>query len=198
MNKMTPSQRIADAEAAGVKLSDHDKAAIFAALEDAQTLYTKASHLSNCDPMNKGHAFPMGVGFTRMTKRAEQRIDASVRRAGESLPVFAKANQASLYAEALLSGTGTEDDKLKKAIKREQMLQALIVRLISWKKGDKIAAFSLERINKDRDGYPSSYTISGNGIIKGVYDKIDVVREFFKGNKSEFRAMVDAARARLV
>ncbi|UUZ66333.1 hypothetical protein LP417_35570 (plasmid) [Polaromonas sp. P1-6] len=36
----------------------------------------------------------------------------------------------------------------------------------------------------DHDGYPASYTISGDGIIKGVHDKVDVEREIFASDKS--------------
>lgn len=190
-------QRIAAAEQSGVNLSDADKTAIRETLEKAANLNRKASRTSalGSDPLNKGNAFPMGVGFTRETKRSNQRIDASVRRAGEAVVLWKKAEQAEKYAEALLAGKNTEADKLRKAIKREEMQRALVEKLEGWAKDDKIGGFTIERVNKDRDGYPASYTISGEGIVKGVQDKVDVVREFFAGDKDAFRAMVDEARA---
>ena len=189
-------QRIAEAELAGVELSDDDKDKIRAALTKAEELNRKAGRISGLasDPMRKGNAFPMGVGFTRMTKRAEQRIDASVKRAGEAVEVFKRAEQAERYAEALLAGNGTDADKIRKEEVRTETRRVLLDKLLNWKKGDKIGAYTIERVSNDAEGYPSSYTISGDGIIKGVSDKVQVAREFFDGDKEALRAMVDEIR----
>lgn len=189
-------KRIADAEKNGIVLSDDDKANIRAAIEKAAELQRKADGIMgrSSDPMNKGNAFPMGVGFTKMTKRLSQRIDSSVKRAGEAVAIFGKANQAEGYAEALLSGKGTEADKIHKAAKKEESRRGLVEKLLNWKKGDKIGPYTIERVNSDRDGYPASYTISGDGIIKGVWDKVDVAKDFFDGSKEAFRRVVDEVR----
>lgn len=189
-------QRIAEAELAGVELSDDDKDKIRAALTKAEELNRKAGRISGLasDPMRKGNAFPMGVGFMRMTKRAEQRIDASVKRAGEAVEVFKRAEQAERYAEALLAGNGTDADKIRKEEVRTETRRVLLDKLLNWKKGDKIGAYTIERVSNDAEGYPSSYTISGDGIIKGVSDKVQVAREFFDGDKEALRAMVDEIR----
>jgi len=189
-------RRIADAEASGVVLSDADKAKIRKAFEDAEDAQKQANRLSgsSSDPLNKGTAFPMGVGFTRMTKRAEQRIDASVKKAGEAVRFFNKAKLLRADVEALLAGKGTEADKAAKADKRKSYQTEVAAKLLTWKKGDKIASFTIERVNMDRDGYPSSYTISGDGIVKGVHDKVDVVKEIFGGDKQAFRKTIDEAR----
>jgi hypothetical protein len=190
-------QRIADAEAAGVVLSENDKDKIRAAITKADDLARQANRhsVAASDPMRKGNAFPMGVGFTRMTKRASQRIDASVRRAGEYVKAFKKSEQAQKYADELLAGKGTDADVARKAAKREEVQRFLVGKLLNWQKGDKIGPVTVTRINKDRDGYPASYTIAGDGIITGVMDKVDVVREMFSGDKAKFRAMVDEVRA---
>ena len=187
---------IAEAEAAGVVLSQQDKNDIRGALTKADDLRRKAGGIMgrSSDPMRKGNAFPMGVGFTRMTKRAEQRIDASVRAAGEAVKKFTAADQAEKYANDLLAGKGTEADKADKAQRQVEMQRNLVRRLVDWKKGDKIGPVTIARVNKDADGYPATYTISGDGVIKGVMDKVDVVREFFGRDKAAFRAMVDEIR----
>lgn len=189
--------RIAAAEKAGVKLSTDDKAKVRDALERASDLRKKADRTSaaGSDPMNKGDAFPMGVGFTKMTKRAEQRIDASVRRAGEAVALYKKAEMAQREADSLLQGKGTQEDQQRKAERRTEMQRAVVRKLLGWKKGDKVGGFTIERVNKDRDGYPATYTISGAGIVQGVQDKVDVVRELFGGDKKKFRAMVDFEKA---
>ena len=190
-------QRIADAEAAGVVLSESDKDKIRAAITKAEDLTRQANRhsIASADPMRKGNAFPMGVGFTKMTKRAEQRIDASVRRAGEYVKAFNKAEAAAKAADDLLAGKGTDADNERKAKIRDETQRALIGKLLGWKKGDKIGGVTIERVNKDRDGYPATYTISGDGIIAGVMDKVDVAREMFGGDKDKFRAMVDEIKA---
>ena len=186
--------RIAEAEASGIVLSDADKAKIRESYAKAAELRKRANGLGNADPMNKGNAFPMGVGYTKMTKRAEQRIDASVRRAGEAAKLYDQADIAQKYADALLAGKETEADNARKKEKRVEAQRNLIDRLLKWKKGDKIGAFTIERVNFDADGYPSTYTISGDGIVKGVMDKVDVAREFFGGDKAKVRALVDEIR----
>ena len=189
-------RRIADAEASGVVLSDADKAKIRKAFDNAEDAQKQANRLSGAssDPLNKGNSFPMGVGFTRMTKRTEQRIDASVKKAGEAVKFFNKAKLLRADVEALLAGKGTEADKAAKADKRKRYQAEVAAKLLTWKKGDKIASFTIERVNMDRDGYPSSYTISGEGIVKGVHDKVDVVKEIFGGDKQAFRKTIDEAR----
>jgi hypothetical protein len=190
-------KRIAAAKASGISLSQADEVEIRRASTEASDLRRKADRTgaASSDPLNKGTAFPMGVGFTRETKRGNQRIDASVRKAGEAVELYKKAEVAEKYVASLLSGTGTEADKLRKDGKRTEFRRKLIESLVNWKKGDKLGGFTIERVNADRDGYPASYTISGDGIIKGVSDKVDVAREFFGRDKDAFRSMVDDVRA---
>lgn len=185
--------RIAAAEAAGFTLSDIDKSVIRKL--DFESHSERRIANRSFDPMKKGTAFPLGVGYTKMTKRASQRIDSSVRRAGESVAAAKKLAHMNRDIDALLVGKGTDADKQRKAKRREQMQRELVQCLLAWKKGDTIATFTVERVNKDRDGYPASYTISGHGIIKGIYDKVDVVRELFSGDKNSFRKIVDEQRA---
>jgi diguanylate cyclase (GGDEF)-like protein len=184
-------QRIADAEANGVELSEKDKKIIRETQTKADDLARKAYRTGNTDPMNKGNAFPMGVGYTKMTKRKEQAIDASVRKAGEAVKLWNKAKTESDYVDKLLSGKGTEADIARKEIKKSEGRRRIVETLLNWKKGDKLGGFTIERINRDRDGYPASYTISGEGIIKGVQDKVNVVKELFGGDIDQFRSLVD-------
>lgn len=190
-------QRIAQAEANGVTLSEADKAQVRQLMQEAHDLRRKADRTSaaGADPLNKGNAFPMGVGFTRETKRSNQRIDASVRHAGEAVKLYEAAGVKEKGAERLLQGIDTEAHKAKQAERKTEAQRAMVRKLVNHQPGDKIGQFTIERVNKDRDGYPASYTISGDGIVKGVQDKVDVAREFFGGDKAAFRQVVDAERA---
>ncbi|QMI49910.1 hypothetical protein [Burkholderia sp. MBR-1] len=192
-------QRIAAACSAGVVLDECDQLQIRETLRKAKAFRRKADRVASlgADPMNKGNAFPMGVGFTRVTKRAAQRIDASVRRAGEAVDLYRKAEQFEAHANTLLSGKGTAADRQRCADARVRTQREALARLIGWKKGDTMGRFCIERVNRDRDGYPVSYTISGEGIVKGVWDKVDVIRTLFDGDKSAFRRTVDEIREAL-
>lgn len=186
--------RITAAEKSGVKLSDRDKIAIRTAHQEYVDLSRKASRLSVADPMNKGNAFPMGVGYTKMTKRKEQAIDSSVRKAGEAVTTFNKAKSKRELIESLLTGKGTESDREKQTTKKEENKVVLARKIIGLKKGDKFGGAIVERVNLDKDGYPASVTISGEGIIKGVGDKIDIVRDFYGRDKEGYRRIVDSIR----
>lgn len=190
-------QRISEAEGRGVVLSAADKDRVRQLLQEAHDLRRKAERTSaaGADPMNKGNSFPMGVGFTRETKRSNQRIDASVRRAGEAVKFWEAAKVKEQGAERMLQGVDTDAHKAKQAERKAETQRALVRKLVNHQPGDKIGPFTIERVNKDRDGYPATYTISGDGIVKGVQDKVDVAREFFGSDKAAFRAMVDAERA---
>lgn len=193
-------KRIAEAEASGVVLTDSDKAKIRELDQKAKEHRRKADKLSGAasDPLNKGNAFPMGVGFTRETKRSNQRIDASVRKAGESVIEANRAKSLAASVDSMLSGKGTDADAQRKESATERFERDLVAKLLSWKKGDRFRDYTIDRINIDRDGYPSSFNASGGGIIKGVDDKFDVVREFFGRDKEKFRRMVDEERQKSV
>jgi ribosomal protein L17 len=191
---MNTEQRINQAEEAGIVLSAADKTNIREAQARAEELTRKANRLSSADPMNKGNAFPMGVGYTKMTKRKEQALDSSVRKAGEAVKLWNKAESATKYVNSLLAGKGTEADQISAANKKANGQRRIVEKLLNWKKADKLGGFTIERINFDRDGYPSTYTISGDGIIKGVMDKVNVVKELFGGDVDGFRSLVDDTR----
>lgn len=189
--------RIAKAEADGVALSDADKTAVRSALKEAADLRARANRLvgASSDPMGKGDAFPLGVGFTKMTRRKERALDASVTKAGEAVKLFNRAKTAEQRAADLLAGKGTESDAATKKANREKARREIVARILRAKKGDKLGPATVERVSMSRDGYPSSVTISGEGIIKGVTDKLDIAREFFGGDAAALRAAVDAVRA---
>ena len=189
------SNKIQKAEESGVILSEKDKKIIRETFNRANELIAKANRLGTVDPMGKGTAFPMGVGYTKMTKRKSQAIDASVRRAGEAVKLYNKAESAENYANALLTGKGTEADLAQKAKKRSVGQENIVRKLLNWKKGDKIGGVEVVRINKNRDGYPVSYTIKGEGILKGVMDKVNIVKELFDGDTEGYHALVDEIRA---
>ena len=195
--KLEVEEKITKAVDAGVILSSVDRAKIHDLYATGHGHLAKANRRGIGDPMGKGNAFPMGVGFTKMTRRKEQALDASVRRAGESVVLYKKANQLFEAAENMLAGKGTEASKQKAAQRRAAMQRDLVKLLLGDAKGRKLGQFTIERVNKDRDGYPISYTFSGEGVIKGIFDKMDVVREFFSGDKAAFRELVDRTRAEL-
>ncbi|MCB4350021.1 hypothetical protein LA345_40225 (plasmid) [Burkholderia vietnamiensis] len=180
----------------GVVLGEADVRVIRDEFARAAEFDRRAIRVSSlgADPMNKGHSFPLGVGFTRMTKRASQRLDASVRRAGQAVKLYQRAEQARNFALALLAGKGTRADALRRRQMQSTTQELLIRELLGWVKGKSIMQLGVTRVNRDRDGYPVSFTIEGQGIVKGVSDKVDVVREFFAGNKLAFRSLVDRIR----
>ncbi len=190
-------ERIAQAEAHGVVLSERDKQAIRESLTQAERLNAQARRLSvsSSDPMGKGNAFPMGVGFVRMTRRKERAIDASVRKAGVAVGLWNRAKQAQERAESLLAGKGTEQDRAEKAARAKTAAMDNLRMLMNAKRGDRVAGFAFQRLYRDRDGYPSSFTFAGEGIIRGVNDKIEIARAFFGGSKTALKQAVDEVRA---
>lgn len=189
-------QLITDAIDSGVQLTENDRHEIRSSLEKAEECRRQAQRAAGCqDPLNKGNAFPMGVGFTRMTRRLSNRIDASVRRAGEAVKHWERAAVHQQHAEKLLRGKGTEGDKTNKAEKHAKFQRELARLMLTGKKGQKISSFTVTRINKDRDGYPISFNFEGDGVIKGIGDKIDVVKLYFGGSTLGYRQMIDQIRA---
>ena len=185
---------INQAEISGVVLSQNDKQRIYELSKKNTDLLERADRLSGSDPMNKGKSFPMGVGFTRMTKRKERAIDSSVRTAGEAVELYRQAKTLKTQLDNMLQGKGTEADEENKINKKQSMQKALIGKLLNHKKGDVFGKYTIDRVNIDRDGYPSTYTISGPGIIKGVWDKVDIASDFFGGDKVILRNIVDEYR----
>lgn len=186
---------IANAERAGVELSETDKTKIRSLDKEAKTLEGKAEGLyrASRDPLNKGDQFPLGVGFVRETKRGNQRIDASVRRAGEHVQTSKRAQGLRGQVDALLAGKGTDAETRAKAGKKARSQREIVDKLLTGAVGTKIGPYTIERVSNDRDGYPSSFTFTGEGIVKGE-DKIDIVRTFFDGDKDALRKVVDEAR----
>lgn len=194
-------QKIAKAQEEGVLLNDQDIAEIRTRQAAADELLKRYRSHSVGDPMSKGDAFPMGVGFTRMTKRKEQRLDASVRRAGEAVELYKRYETAQGQADRLLRGEGTQADRQAKAGAKSKSQRNIIEKLLSIQPGSKtptlIGPFEVLRVNKDRDGYPSSFTYTGPGVIKGVGDKIGIAKAFFGGSEDDLRAVVDEVKEAL-
>lgn len=108
--------RIADAEKAGIVLSYADKAEIKRLYTESLEARKKADRLSvsSSDPMNKGNAFPLGVGYTKMTKRKERAIDTSVINAGKAVRLYGKSEAYKERLNKMLLGIGTESYNAKK------------------------------------------------------------------------------------
>lgn len=189
-------QRIADAIASGVRLTAGDQAEIRRQHERAQRHARKARQTcaSSADPMRKGNAFPLGVGFTKMTKRAAQRIDASVRRAGESIQHRKTAQAAASKVDAMLSGKGTSADMRASAerIRADRIQTAR--RVLRLKPGDTFIGCEVVKINRTRDSYPSSIKVAGKHIQAGINDLIDL-RRVLGSSGDALRAAFDQARA---
>ena len=78
-----------------------------------------------------------------------------------------------IVSDSLLSGKGTEEYVSEKENKRELYLSDIAKKIIGLKKGDEFTTgFLVERINRGADGYPSSITVSGKGIVKGVLTRL--------------------------
>lgn len=184
------------AMSAGVVLNSVDADEIRTAMAKCDDLTRRATRLLRLasDPMRKGSAFPMGVGFTKMTKRASQRIDASVRRAGEASEVLRRADSARRYAEGLLAGENTFAARQRATAAQEELQRRVVGELLRWAKGRSILKLGVLRVNRDRAGYPVSFTVSGGNVSAGFGDKVDVVRAFFRGNKEAFCTLVDQLR----
>ncbi|MES2488537.1 MAG: PLxRFG domain-containing protein [Pseudomonadota bacterium] len=189
--------KIEAAEKSGVVLNDSDKNAIRMAFKKADELQRKANGIvgRSSDPMNKGNAFPLGVGFTKMTKRKEQAIDSSVKKAGIAVGIYKQAESLEAQANSLLAGKGTSADIARRAEAKEKSKIEIVRKILNLKKGDKIAGMNVERVTFGAGKQPVSFTISGEGIVKGVHDKIDIAKTFFGGDRDELRKVVDQVRA---
>ncbi|WP_046971158.1 PLxRFG domain-containing protein [Dyella japonica] len=191
----TIDDRIAEAERNGVTLSDADKKSIRESQARADEFTRRANQASGrgADPLNKGDAFPMGVGFTRMTKRKEQAIDASVRRAGEATKWYDKAKAAHAHIDGMLAGKGTEGERSQQEQRKAASTEALLRKIL---KGEskKLGKYEVAKVTTDKQGYPAALMLRGEGIIKGVNDRVDLARELFQGDKAQLRAAVDKIR----
>lgn len=193
--------RIDRAVASGVDLSEKDRAEIVSMADEAEALLCKLSRMRGADdPLRKGNAFPMGVGFTRVTKRAEQRLDASVRRAGELVSIARRAEAIRTKVEARLSGIGTEAGLRRKQEGLQRGQKRLVEILLDVSGSTRVGEFVITKVNFSRDGLPISYNFTGAGITKGVNDKIDVVRVAFAGDRAQLARVVATVigEARLV
>ena len=72
-----------------------------------------------------------------------------------------------------------------------------IGKVLAFKTGDdlRFGATVVVKVNKDRDGYPSSLTVKDAGGAVLSDDKIDLVRVLYRGDKDKFRTIVDEVRA---
>ncbi len=89
-----------------------------------------------------------------MTKRASQRIDASVRRAGEASELFRRADSARRYAEGLLAGESTFAARQRATAAQEELQRRVVGELLRWAKGRSILKLGVLRVNRDRRGIP--------------------------------------------
>lgn len=128
-----------------------------------------------------------------MTKRAEQRIDASVRHASEAVKLWGQADQAEKQADALLSGKGTEADKSLKAAKNDKFQRDTLATLMDWKKGGgaTFGKYPIKRVTLDRDGYPFAVIVSATDLTD---NKFDIAKTLFDGDREAVRRMVDQLR----
>ena len=185
--------QIERAIASGVALSESDQAGIVAMAAEADALSRKLARMRGADdPLRKGNAFPMGVGFTKMTKRAEQRLDASVRRAGELVGIARRVEAIRSDVAARLSGVGTASWNQRKEESKRQGQVRLVEALLDVRSGgvQRIGEFVITRVNCSRAGLPISYNFTGPGITKGINDKIDVIRVAFAGDRARLAEVV--------
>jgi len=180
------------AMASGVALSESDQAGIVAMAAEADALSRKLARMRGADdPMRKGNAFPMGVGFTRMTRRSEKRLDASVRQAGELVAIAKRVEAIRSALAARLAGVGTESWHRSKEENKRHGQVRLVEKLLDARGGDRrIAEFTITRVNMSRDGLPVSYNFTGPGITQGINDKIDVIRVAFAGDRARLAEVV--------
>ena len=186
------------AMASGVALSESDQAGIVAIAAEADALSRKLARMRGADdPMRKGNAFPMGAGFTRMTRRSEKRLDASVRQAGELVAIAKRVEAIRSALAALLAGVGTESWHRRKEESKRHGQVRLVEKLLDAPGGDRrIAEFTITRVNMSRDGLPVSYNFTGPGITQGINDKIDVIRVAFAGDRARLAEVVAAVLGR--
>lgn len=121
--------------------------------------------------------------FSEWLGTQEGRLKSEVRNARTP---DAKAKEAEEIQQA----------KNAKAEKKKADSIAFMTKLLSFRSGDdlRVGDSTVTKVNKSRDGYPTSLIFSFADGTKPFDDKIDLARVLYKGDKEALRADVDAAR----
>lgn len=112
--------------------------------------------------------------------------------------VLAARNPEQLAAAKALSDAA-QAEKDAKAAQTAQKNVDFMVKLLAFKAGDKLPSGSatITKVNKTRDGVPSTLTFVMPDGSKPYDDKIDVLRVFYRGDKARLAADFEAAKAML-
>lgn len=107
-----------------------------------------------------------------------------------------KVLQAVLDARSPEQLNAIQAEKDAKAAAKQAKNDKFLSDLLNFKKGDsiKIGGAEVARVSYGADGLPSSLTLSGPDLIKGVTDKFKLVPDLYK-TKADLQAAVDRVRA---
>ena len=134
------------------------------------------------------------------SKQANAR-NSSLDKANEQFDQWIKDNTGRIKAAVLAARSpeqlaAEQNAADAKVAERERKNAEFVGKLLNFKAGDDLRFGSaiVVKVNKDRDGYPSSLTVKDAGGVALSDDKIDLVSVIYKGDKDKLRAVVDGIR----
>jgi len=129
------------------------------------------------------HELPDGTAVKEYVEDGEKQKNTWIDKEGDII----EDDNATVIANN--ESKPSKKDKPKKKTKLVENLGPGYVaeRLVSWKKGEKIGLFDIEKITNDSDGYPVGVTLENKS-------EIDIVELIFKGDKEKFRKTIDEVR----
>ena len=138
------------------------------------------------------------------TKQANSR-NSALDRALETFYAWEKG-AAGEVMQAVLNARSPEqlqaaaDTKAAKAAAKLEKDRAFIRKVLEFKPGESFEFLGVivERVSRDRDGYPSSLTVRSADGEPLMDDKVDLARTLHKGDKAAWRAAVDDCRRNAV
>jgi len=190
---------ICEALAKGIELVDQDKRDIHEAFEKSLELNAQSDRLMGRDShldgvksyFHLGMVGGSGRNIRSLNRRREKALDRTVSNAGKAVELNKQASAWAKKGHELLEGKGTKEDRKRKAVKAEQRRINAGIFINALKKGDEVGGVTVKRVNKDRDGYPISFSYQGDYSWD---EKIDLVRLYFGNSRDQLRKYVDLAR----
>jgi hypothetical protein len=182
-------------EAAELAETDKQKSALNNAIVKFKNDYIgQTLRLANA---RSGTYSSMIAGRSNFNSKQANRRGSAYDRANESFDAWYKKatseiKQAVEDAKSPDQLAKEQQAKIDKKLAIQEKNDAFLRKLLNFKPGDDLKAgkYPIIRVSKDKDGLPNSLTISGEGILKGIDDKIKVVGVLYK-SKSDLQAAID-------
>jgi hypothetical protein len=182
-------------EAAELAETDKQKSALNNAIVKFKNDYIgQTLRLANA---RSGTYSSMIAGRSNFNSKQANRRGSAYDRANESFDAWYKKatseiKQAVEDAKSPDQLAKEQQAKIDKKLAIQEKNDAFLRKFLNFKPGDDLKAgkYPIIRVSKDKDGLPNSLTISGEGILKGIDDKIKVVGVLYK-SKSDLQAAID-------